>query len=155
PGSTVIARAGFPEELARSRNYHPPFQYFFGTGTMKLDARPDRLVAAPETITDGGLDLALIPAPSGETPDALFIHHRAHDILFVGDAFMPYVGAPFVAEGSAEGYLGAIAKVLELHPRRLVHGHGPLTDLFTMEAMPGLRDAMGALYERSLAAARA
>src|SRR4029077_18304914 len=28
PGSTVIARAGFAEELARSRSYHPPFQYF-------------------------------------------------------------------------------------------------------------------------------
>jgi glyoxylase-like metal-dependent hydrolase (beta-lactamase superfamily II) len=155
PGSTLIARAGFAEELERSRSYHPPFRYFFGTGTMKLDARPDRLLSAPESITDGGLDLALIPAPSGETPDALFIHDRAHDILFVGDAFMPYVGAPFVAEGSAEGFLGAIAKVLELHPRRLVHGHAPLTALFTVEAMPGLRDAMGALYERSLAGARA
>lgn len=32
---------------------------------------------------------------------------------------MPYSGAPFVAEGSAEGYLDAITQVLELHPRRL------------------------------------
>jgi glyoxylase-like metal-dependent hydrolase (beta-lactamase superfamily II) len=155
PGSTVIARAGFAEELERSREYRAPFQYFFGSGTMKLDARPDRLIAAPERISEGGLDLELIPAPSGETPDALFVHDRKHDILFVGDAFMPYLGAPFVPEGSAEGYLGAIAKVLEIQPRRLVHGHVPLTALYTMEAMPGLRDAMGALYQRTLAAARA
>jgi glyoxylase-like metal-dependent hydrolase (beta-lactamase superfamily II) len=155
PSSTVIARAGFAEELARARSYHPPFHYFFGTGTMKLDARPDRLIGAPEAITEGGLDLALIPGPSGETPDALYIHDRKHDILFVGDAFMPYIGAPFVAEGSPEGFLGAIRTVLELHPRRLVHGHGPLTALYTMEAMPGLRDAMDALYARSLDAARA
>jgi glyoxylase-like metal-dependent hydrolase (beta-lactamase superfamily II) len=155
PGSTVIARAGFTEELERARSYHPPFRYFFGTGTMKLDARPARLIAAPEAITEGGLDLALIPGPSGETPDALYIHDRKHDVLFVGDAFMPYIGAPFVAEGSPEGYLGAIRTVLELHPRRLVHGHGPLTALYTMEAMPGLRDAMDALYARSLDAARA
>jgi glyoxylase-like metal-dependent hydrolase (beta-lactamase superfamily II) len=155
PGSTVIARVGFPEELQRSRDYRGPWEYFFGNGTMKLDAKPDRLVSAPETLSDDGLDLALIPAPSGETPDALFIHDRKHDLLFVGDAFMPYVGAPTVAEGSPEEYLGAISKVLDLHPRRLIHGHVPLTALFTMEAMPGLRDAMGALYQHTLTAARA
>jgi glyoxylase-like metal-dependent hydrolase (beta-lactamase superfamily II) len=155
PGTTVIARAGFAEELARSRSYHPPFQYFFGTGTMKLDAKPDRVIAAPESLTEGGLDLRLIPAPSGETPDALFIQDRKHDLLVVGDAFMPYLGAPFVAEGSPEGFLSAIDLVLQLHPRRLIHGHTPLTATFTIDAMPGLRDAMGALYARSLAAARA
>jgi hypothetical protein len=73
----------------------------------------------------------------------------------VGDAFMPYVGAPFVREGSPEGYLGAIGMVLDLHPRRLIHGHSPLTALFTMQAMPGLRDAVGALHARTLAATRA
>ena len=73
----------------------------------------------------------------------------------VGDAFMPYLGAPFVAEGSPEGFLRAIDLVLQLHPGRLIHGHTPLTAIFTIDAMPGLRDAMGALYTRSLAAARA
>jgi glyoxylase-like metal-dependent hydrolase (beta-lactamase superfamily II) len=153
PGSIVIARAGFPEELQRSRDYSGPWRWFFGSGTMKLDVRPS-LISAPEMISEGGLDLAILPARSGETPDALFVHDRKHDLLFVGDAFMPYVGAPFVAEGSPEGFLAAIAMTLELHPRRLVHGHVPLTALFTMEAMPGLRDAMGALYERSLADVR-
>jgi glyoxylase-like metal-dependent hydrolase (beta-lactamase superfamily II) len=154
PGTTVIARAGFAEELARSRSYRPPFRYFFGTGTMNLDVKPDREISAPETLSlGGGLDLRLIPAPSGETPDALFIQDRKHDLLVVGDAFMPYVGAPFVAEGSTEGFLAAISTVLDLHPRRLIHGHTPLTAVFTMAAMPGLRDAMGALYAHGLEAA--
>jgi glyoxylase-like metal-dependent hydrolase (beta-lactamase superfamily II) len=155
PGSIVIARAGFDHELARSRNYAPPFQDFFGTGTMKLAVTADRLIAAPDSIVDGDLDLTLIPAQSGETADALFVRDNKHDLLFVGDAFMPYVGAPFVAEGSTEGYLGAIQQVLDLHPRRLIHGHPPLTALFTIEAMPGLRDALGALHTRSVAAAQA
>jgi glyoxylase-like metal-dependent hydrolase (beta-lactamase superfamily II) len=155
PGTTVIASAGFADELARSRSYDPPFKYFFGTGTMKLDVKPDRLIAAPETLDAGGLQLRLIPAPSGETSDALFIEDRKHGLLVVGDAFMPYVGAPFVAEGSPEGFLAAIKLVLDLHPRRLLHGHTPLTAAFTIDAMPGLRDALGALYGRSLAAARA
>ena len=154
PGSIVIAQAGFAQELERSHSYPPPFRYFFGTGTMKLDAKPDRLISAPEALTDLELDLQLIPARSGETDDALFIQDRKHGLLFVGDAFMPYVGAPFVAEGSPEGYLGAIAQVLELHPRRLIHGHPPLSTLFTIEAMPGLRDAVGELYQHTLTAAR-
>jgi glyoxylase-like metal-dependent hydrolase (beta-lactamase superfamily II) len=155
PGSTVIARAGFADEVERSRNYQIPFRDFFGTGTMKLAVQADREITAPESIRDGDLDLTLLPASSGETPDALFVRDNRHDLLFVGDAFMPYLGAPFVAEGSAEGYLAAIATVLELHPRRLIHGHPPLTALFTIDAMPGLRDALAAVFERSLAAARA
>jgi glyoxylase-like metal-dependent hydrolase (beta-lactamase superfamily II) len=155
PGSVVIAQAGFPTELERSRAYQPPFHYFFGDEPVSLDVKPDRLIAAREAISDSDIDLVLIPARSGETDDALFILDRRHDILFVGDAFMPYVGAPFVAEGSAEGYLGAISDVLELGPRRVVHGHPPLTANFTAEAMPGLRDALGALYDHSVAAARA
>ena len=155
PGSTVIARAGFADELERSRRYQAPFRDFFGSGTMKLAVEPDRSITAPESIRDGDLDLTILPAKSGETPDALFVRDNQHDLLFVGDVFMPYLGAPFVAEGSVEGYLGAIAQVLALHPRRLIHGHSPLTALFTIDAMPGLRDALGAVYERSLAAARA
>lgn len=155
PGTTVIARAGFDDELARSRNYRAPFVDFFGAGTMKLAVTADRLIAAPESIVDGDLDLTLLPAPSGETSDALFVRDNKHDLLFVGDVFMPYLGAPFVAEGSPEGYLAAIQAVLDLHPGRLIHGHGPLTALFTLEAMPGLRDALGALYAHSVTAARA
>jgi glyoxylase-like metal-dependent hydrolase (beta-lactamase superfamily II) len=156
PGTTVIAQANFAAELARTREYHPPFRDFFGTDEKPLlDVKPDRLIAAPETLRVAGLELALIPGKSGETDDALYVHDVRHDILFVGDAFMPYSGAPFVAEGSAEGYLGAIAQVLALHPRRLVHGHPPLTAVFTIEAMPGLQAAFRSLHDRSLEAARA
>src|SRR5215471_9687589 len=154
PGSIVIAQAGFAQELERSRRYHPPFQYFFGTAPVTLDITPDKLVATPETLSFGDIELALIPAKSGETDDALFIHDKRHDILFVGDAFMPYLGAPFVAEGSAEGYLGAIDQVLALHPRRVVSGHPPLTRFYNIEALPGLRVALGELYDRSVEAAR-
>src|SRR5262249_33480247 len=63
-----------------------------------------------------------IPLRSTNTTPVRQARSETHDLLFVGDAFIPYSGAPFVAEGSAEGYLGAVAQVLELRPRRLVHG---------------------------------
>ncbi len=151
PGTIVIAQAGFPKELARSRVYQPPF---FGSSTVALDVTPDRLVSAPETLRDGDLELDLIPVRGGETDDALFVHDRRHDLLFVADAFMPYIGDPFVGSGSPEGYIEAMDKAIELHPRRLIHGHVPLTAFFTMEAMPGLRASLGALYDRTLHSAR-
>jgi glyoxylase-like metal-dependent hydrolase (beta-lactamase superfamily II) len=153
-GTIVIARAGFVQELERSRSHPPPYRYFFGSGTMKLDVEPDRIITAPETLSDGELALRLIPAESGETDDALFIQDSKHGLLLVGDAFMPYLGAPFVAEGSPEGYLGAIDQVLELRPSRLIHGHPPLSAFFTIEAMPGLRVALGELYQSALSSAQ-
>jgi glyoxylase-like metal-dependent hydrolase (beta-lactamase superfamily II) len=155
PGTLVLAQAGFPSELERSRHYHPPFKYFFGDKPLVLEVKPDRLLSATETLREDGIELELIPAKSGETDDALFVRDKLHGVLFVGDAFMPYLGAPFVAEGSPEGYLGAIDQVLTLAPRRIVHGHPPLSRLFTPEVLPGLRDAVQALFARSLDAAYA
>jgi glyoxylase-like metal-dependent hydrolase (beta-lactamase superfamily II) len=154
PGSIVIAQSGFPTELARSRAYPPPFADFFGSDPRPLDVTPDRLIRAPETIHEGGLDLDLIPAPSGETDDALFIFDRTHRILFAGDAFMPYLGAPTVAEGSPQGVIDAAALVVKLDPRRVIHGHPPLTEVFTRESMSGLAVALRELHERALAGAR-
>lgn len=155
PETVVLASASFPRVLARSQAAEVPFHEFFGDDKPNLAVTADRLVSHSEPLAEEGLDLTLLPGPSGETEDALYVMDNRHGILFVGDAFMPYVGAPFAAEGSAEGYRGAIDLVLELHPRRLVHGHPPLTALFTIEAMPGLRDATALLYEHTLTGARA
>jgi glyoxylase-like metal-dependent hydrolase (beta-lactamase superfamily II) len=147
-GTVVIADATFPQELERVRAFKAPYGWFFGTHAANLEIKPDRLVGAEETLTLGKIRISLIPAPSGETRGCLFIADPTSGLLFVGDAFMPYVGSPFAPdEGSADGYLKAIAEVRRIAPKRLIHGHPPLTRYFTMEAMPGL--------EAGLTAARA
>jgi glyoxylase-like metal-dependent hydrolase (beta-lactamase superfamily II) len=153
PGSIVIAQSGFEAELARSRANRPAFHYFFGSEPVPLEVHPDRLVSTRETLKDGDVDLDLIPAHGGETEDALFIHDKKHDILFVGDAFMPYLGAPFVAEGSADGFLDGIREALATKAHRLVHGHPPLTQWFTPEALAGLGAALTALRAHVVEAA--
>lgn len=45
---------------------------------------------------------------------------------------MPYLGAPFFAEGSAEGLFEAMETVMALHPRLLIHGHAGLTATYTI-----------------------
>jgi alkyl sulfatase BDS1-like metallo-beta-lactamase superfamily hydrolase len=55
--------------------------------------------------------------------------------MFVGDFIMPYLGAPFVAEGDLQGLLDAIDIVVEKNPQHLLHGHEPLTQNFASPAM--------------------
>ena len=132
------------------RSSRATFDWFFGSHRVGLDARADRLVSTEESLRLGDLDIRLIPVSSGETNDALFVHLPRQGLLFVGDVFMPYVGPPFLSEGSPEGYLQALAKVREIAPRKLIHGHPPLTRYFTMEAVPGLETSLRDLHDRYL-----
>ena len=150
----VIAQASFAEELRIVNGTGVPFHYFFGAAGSgrRYDVRPDRLVREPETLTVGGTRFILYPARGGETADALLVHVPDKGVLFVGDAFMPYLGAPFVAEGSAEGLFEVIALIRSLQPRVLVHGHPPLTDIFTVQALPAVETAARELHQRVRAA---
>jgi len=150
PGTVVIARANSAAELKRMRSSPNTFSWFFGTRPPGLDIRIDRTVSSHESLRFGELDIQLIPVSGGETNDALFVHLPRQGLLFVGDAFMPYVGPPFLAEGSPDGYLEALAKVRALAPRKLIHGHPPLTRYFDMDAAPGLETALRDLHDRYL-----
>jgi glyoxylase-like metal-dependent hydrolase (beta-lactamase superfamily II) len=146
----VIAQVGFAEEQRIVNGTGVPFRYFFGAAGSgrRYDVQPHHLVRAPETLTAGGTRLVLYPARGGETADALLIHVPDRGVLFVGDAFMPYLGAPFVAEGSAEGLFETMALIRSLQPRVLVHGHPPLTDIFTAEALPAIEATLRELHQR-------
>jgi glyoxylase-like metal-dependent hydrolase (beta-lactamase superfamily II) len=150
PGTVVIARENFQDELKRMRSSQRTFSWFFGSRPVGLEVRVDRTVSSNESLRHGNLEIQLMPVTGGETNDALFVHLPRQGLLFVGDAFMPYVGPPFLSEGSPEGYLQALAKVRQIAPRRLIHGHPPLTRYFTMEAVPGLEKALRDLHDRYL-----
>jgi hypothetical protein len=78
------------------------------------------------------------------------VYLPASGVLFTGDVMMPYLGAPFFAEGSPAGLLDALALIAEIGPRQLVHGHTLLTELFTAEVVPGLLSALADLRDESL-----
>ncbi len=151
PGTRVIAQAKFADELRIVNETGVSFRYFFGgEGPRRYTVAPDRLVGAHETLTVGGTELALYPVRGGETEDALLVHLPGSGVLFVGDVFMPYFGAPFLPEGSPEGFFDALALIRSLSPRLLVHGHPPLTEIFTVQALPALEAALHELYQRTL-----
>ena len=151
PGAQVIAQAKFADELRRVNETGVGFRYFFGgEGRRRYEVVPDHLISQRESLTVGGTEFVLYPVRGGETEDALLIHLPASGVLFVGDAFMPYLGAPFLPEGSAEGLFETIALIRALNPRRLIHGHPPLTETFTMAALPGLEVGLHDVYDRTL-----
>jgi glyoxylase-like metal-dependent hydrolase (beta-lactamase superfamily II) len=151
-GTEVIASAGFPAEAERQRRWNIPFRNFTGTGaSAAADVEPDRLISEQTSLVVGGTEFVLIPVRGGETPDALMVHLPASGLLFTGDVMMPYLGAPFTAEGSPEGLLETLRYIRELAPRQLIQGHTTLTENFTIEALAGLEPALTELHEFALA----
>jgi glyoxylase-like metal-dependent hydrolase (beta-lactamase superfamily II) len=151
PGTQVVAAAAFPAESADQRRNTVPFGYFLGNGGGTVpEIVPDRLIGEPTTLTIGGTELVLHPTPGGETSDALMIYLPASGVLFTGDVMMPYLGAPFFAEGSPEGLLETLASIREVRPAALIQGHTTLTETFTIEAIPGLEAALTLLRDQVL-----
>src|SRR5262249_42802557 len=111
---------------------------FFGTQFDLADVLAYRADVTIDRTTDlviGGTRFQLLPTKGGETDDAMLIHLPDAGVLFVGDILMPYLGAPFAPEGSLDGMLAAIDQVDALAPRILLHGHQPLTQLFSSTRM--------------------
>jgi NAD(P)-dependent dehydrogenase (short-subunit alcohol dehydrogenase family) len=135
----LIAQANFPDELRHQNSGPAPFRYFLPGGrSHRAQVVPDHLVSEPEKLTVGGVEFVFIPITGGETHDGLIIGVPDRQVVFTGDMSMPYLGAPFFAEGSAEGLFEAMETVMALRPRLLIHGHAGLTDAYTIEAFPGL-----------------
>jgi glyoxylase-like metal-dependent hydrolase (beta-lactamase superfamily II) len=156
PGTEVIAQANFTRELASAKETPIPWRRFRPAGAPPLgEVVPDRLIDAPTTLRLHDLDVVLTPVYGGETEDALLVHLPERGVLFAGDILMPYLGAPFVAEGSVEGLLDAMRLVESLAPKVIIHGHPPLTDLGRAEIFPGLRAALESLYGNVLRDLRA
>ncbi|MGB6453075.1 MAG: MBL fold metallo-hydrolase [Streptosporangiaceae bacterium] len=152
PVTEVIASAGFPAEAERQRHWKIPFRNFTGTGASPAsDVKPDRLISERTSVVIGGTEFVLIPVRGGETPGALMVHLPTSGLLFTGDVMMPYLGAPFTAEGSPEGLLDTLRYIRELAPRQLIQGHITLTSNFTIEALAGLEPALTELHEFALA----
>jgi glyoxylase-like metal-dependent hydrolase (beta-lactamase superfamily II) len=146
PETQVIAQSGFAAELALVNSTMLPFRQFFASETgPSYSVTPDRLIGEPTSLTLGGVEFGLYPVTGGETADGLLVHLPEARVVFVGDVLMPNLGAPFMPEGSIDGLLETIERIDDLHPSLLVHGHTPMTDFFTVEALPGLEASLRAL----------
>jgi glyoxylase-like metal-dependent hydrolase (beta-lactamase superfamily II) len=139
PRLHFYARDNYQEELTRGAAQPGVFnKQFFGERFSTDDVRsfrPDFTIDRRTELTIGGTRIELIPVEGGETHDAILIHLPDQGVMFVGDFIMPYLGAPPVPEGDLQALLDAIDIIVQKNPRHLLHGHEPLTELFTSAAM--------------------
>lgn len=139
PHVRFYGRSNYQDELALDGQANPAtLKRFFGSGFRLDDVmsyKPDVTITRPTEVLVGGTHFSLLPTRGGETDDAMLIHLPAQNVLFVGDIMMPYLGAPFVAEGGVDGMLASIEQVHALHPAHILHGHLPLTRIFSSVAM--------------------
>jgi glyoxylase-like metal-dependent hydrolase (beta-lactamase superfamily II) len=139
PAVHFYGRSNYQEELSNDALGNPQMlQRFFGE-KFRLDDvlsyKPDVLIDRSSDMVIGGTRFSLLPTRGGETNDALLVHMPNEGVLFVGDILMPYLGAPFIPEGSVDGLVEVIDQVSVLQPRHLLHGHEPLTRIFSSTAM--------------------
>lgn len=134
PDVKFISSAEYKHELNVIRTSAPRFKYFFSnsySGKNVADYQPDQTIASETEFQVGGSRVKAIPVQGGETSDGLFFHLPELDVTFVGDFIMPYIGAPFANEGNPQGLLSAIESLRDFDNSMLLHGHRPLTDVFT------------------------
>jgi len=75
--------------------------------------------------------------------------------MFMGDVIMPYLGAPFIEEGDLQGLLEAVDVVVGKNPQQLLHGHEPLTRVFSSpQILRDLKTDLAWLRDQALIAIR-
>ncbi len=138
PHLRIYARSNYQEEIAHDLSGPHVFDKAFFGQAFNLDDirtfRPDITVDHRTKLSIGGTSIELIPIEGGETHDGMFISLPEQKIMFVGDFMMPYLGAPFVQDGDLQGMLDAIDIVVAENPKYLLHGHQPLTEIFSSPA---------------------
>ncbi|MFK8081835.1 MAG: MBL fold metallo-hydrolase [Granulosicoccus sp.] len=138
PDISFYGRDNFGEEIKiMEAGPGNEFTWFFGKSFDFANVqayRPDVAINQRQSFDIGGTSFETIPAPGSETPDAMFIYMPEERLLFVGDFIMPFSGAPFIEEGSTDALVESIDLIDTINPKRLLHGHQPLTDFFAKPA---------------------
>jgi glyoxylase-like metal-dependent hydrolase (beta-lactamase superfamily II) len=152
-------RGNYREEFEKEFNAPEVFaKQFFGERFKAEDVlsyKPDVTIDNRTDLNVDGSRVELIPARGGETHDAMLIYFPDEKVMFMGDVIMPYLGAPFAEEGDLQGLLDAIDVVVSRNPEHLLHGHEPLTRVFsTTEILGHLKTDLAWLRDQVLTAIR-
>ena len=136
PRPKFYGRGNYQEEFEKEFNGPEVFgKQFFGERFSREDVlsyKPDTTIDNRTDLNIGGSKFELIPVRGGETHDAMLIYLPDEKVMFMGDVIMPYLGAPFIEEGNLQGLFDAIDVIVSRNPQHLLHGHEPLTRVFSL-----------------------
>src|SRR5262252_6455344 len=159
PRPKFYGRGNYQEEFEKQSNGPQVFgKQFFGERFRSedfLSYKPDITIDNRTDLIIGGSKFELIPVRGGETHDAMLISLRDEKVMFMGDVIMPYLGAPFDEDGDVQGLLDAIDVIVSRNPQHLLHGHEPLTRVFSSQLiLSHLKTDLAWLRDQELTAIR-
>jgi glyoxylase-like metal-dependent hydrolase (beta-lactamase superfamily II) len=106
----------------------------------------------------GDKEVRLIEVGPAHTGGDVLVHVPADGVVFTGDILF-IDGTPIMWEGPVGNWLRACDLILEMEPRVIVPGHGPLTDAAGVKKMRGyleyVRDEARQRFDAGLSAADA
>ena len=156
-GATIIAHAEGREylnsETARLRLEASRQDLFpWIDETTKLVPADRWLDQEQTTLHVGALDFVIRHVGPAHTPEDLVVYVPQRGVLFAGD--LVFRGRiPFVGEADSERWIASLNKLIEIKPRIMIPGHGPmstepLTDLeLTRDYLQYLRKSMAEAAE--------
>src|SRR5215467_13706446 len=159
PRPRFYGRENYQQEFQKQSNGPGIFaKQFFGerfSAEDFLSYKPDTTIDKRTELNIGGSKFELIPARGGETHDAMLVYLPEEKVMFMGDVIMPYLGAPFDEDGDVQGLLEAMDMVVSRNPRHLLHGHEPLTRVFSSpQILSHLKTDLAWLQDEELTAIR-
>lgn len=153
PDLKIYGRGNFSGTLERTLRKHSYHQYR-GAGHKRdwiEGYRPDIEIAETTRVTVGGTGIELVPVTGGETEDALLAYLPGSKAIFVGDILMPYYGEPWVEEGFIDETVATIDEVIARDPKHVLHGHRPLTLMYSAAQLQQYRGHFEWLVEATRA----
>ncbi len=95
---------------------------------------PTRTFAGTLELQVGGRPVRLIEVGPAHTPGDLIVHVSDASVVFAADLL--FVGVtPIMWVGPVERWIAGLDRITELQPRRVIPGHGPVSDLSAVRAM--------------------
>jgi glyoxylase-like metal-dependent hydrolase (beta-lactamase superfamily II) len=109
-------------------------------GAFKFDGithvPPNRTFEGQLSLQVGDKQVELIEVGPAHTRGDVLVHVPDDGIVFTGDILF-IDGTPIMWEGPVDNWIRACDRIIEMKPRAIVPGHGPLTDIQGVEAMQG------------------
>jgi glyoxylase-like metal-dependent hydrolase (beta-lactamase superfamily II) len=94
----------------------------------------DRWLDADASISLGGETFRIHHVGPAHTPEDLVVHAERAGVMFAGD--LVFRGrVPFVGQADSRQWIASLGRLLELKPRIIVPGHGPIS----LEPLPDLQ----------------
>jgi glyoxylase-like metal-dependent hydrolase (beta-lactamase superfamily II) len=155
-GAVTIGHAGGRADmLSRGGDQLAVLQALLGDrASSTVPAVPTRWVEGPDQdIELGGARLRLIHRGGGHTPGDMMVWHPASGVLFAGDIVYVDRLLAILPVSNTRQWLAAFDAAAALQPRRVVPGHGRVTDMatagqHTRQYLAAVRSHMKAAVER-------